>query len=105
MSPMTTLTSEPTLALEFDTATDTATDVPATVRTDAPTTRELRDAGIAERRARRAHEHATRDRRHDVAGWTMLVAGLAVSLGLFGVIAYNGSMAQLRDNGAVSSTR
>jgi len=107
MTPMTTLTSEPTLALEFDTATDAVADAPAAVRTEAPTAsaRELRDAGIAERRARRAHEHATRNRRHDVAGWTMLVAGLAMSLGLFGAIAYNGSMAQLRDNGAVGSTR
>jgi hypothetical protein len=107
---MTTLTSEPTLDLEFDDAPEAAsgavpTDlaVPAAAAS-APTAQQLRDAGIAERRARRAHEHATRNRRHDAAGWTMLVAGLAISLGLFGLIAYEGSMVQLRDNGTIAST-
>ena len=111
---MTTLTSEPTLVLEFDTAIDPAssgsTADPATALASVPaaaparSARELRDAGIAERRARRAHEHATRNRRHDAAAWVTLVAGLAVSLGLFGVIAYEGSMVQQRDNGTITST-
>jgi hypothetical protein len=108
--PMTTLTSSPTLDVELDDIPAAASEAaPSTlvvspVAAPAPTAQELRDAGIAERRARRAHEHATRNRRHDAAGWTMLVAGLAISIGLFGVIAYEGSMVQLRDSGAVVST-
>ena len=107
---MTTLTSSPTLDVELDDAPAAAPEAAPTdlvvhpAATPAPTAQELRDAGIAERRARRAHEHANRNRRHDVAGWTMLVAGLAISIGLFGVIAYEGSMVQLRDQGVITST-
>jgi cobalamin biosynthesis Mg chelatase CobN len=115
---MTTLTSSPTLDVELDDAPDpapaetstasagaTSAELVATPSaTHSRTAEELRDAGIAERRARRAHEHATRNRRHDAAGWITLWVGLAVAVGLVGVIAYEGSMAQLRDNGTITST-
>jgi cobalamin biosynthesis Mg chelatase CobN len=118
---MTTLTSSPTLDVELDDApvpvtpetsepspetagTTSAEPVATTSAAHARTAQELRDAGIAERRARRAHEHATRNRRHDAAGWITLWVGLAVAVGLVGVIAYEGSMVQLRDNGTITST-
>jgi hypothetical protein len=118
---MTTLTSTPTLDVELDdapvpapagtpaaspeTAGASSAELVATPpAAHARTAEELRDAGIAERRARRAHEHATRNRRHDAAGWITLWVGLAVAVGLVGVIAYEGSMVQLRDNGTITST-
>lgn len=68
--------------------------VPATAAAAAPSTPEERRVAAALRRATEDAANAARNRRLDRIAFGALVAGLVISLGTFGVIAYDNSVSQ-----------
>jgi hypothetical protein len=66
----------------------------ADASTAAPTTAAERRSAAALRRATDDAANAARTRRQDRIAFGALILGLVISLGTFGLVAYDGSMAQ-----------